>query len=97
MLSDATQQRTGQTELQTTQPGAEKAVQPAIQPVYPEWPISKRGPQTTPAPAGSRPINAIRREQVVELAYDQETGKPEEAEQPALTGQDMLKKRKERL
>lgn len=45
-------------------------------PQYPTWPVSKPGPWSTPPPPGMRPINAIRREQVTEVGYNQETGTP---------------------
>lgn len=58
--------------------------QPVVQPestevatpaVFPEWPTSKRGPQTTPPPPGMHP-DARRPEQLIEVNYDQETGEP---------------------
>ena len=54
---------------------AETAVQ-RVTPQYPAWPTSKPGPQSTPPPPGMRPISAIRREQVAEVGYNQETGEP---------------------
>jgi hypothetical protein len=51
-------------------------VQAGVQPRYPTWPTSQRGPMTTPPPPGQRPINAQRSEQVAEVGYNQETGEP---------------------
>ncbi|GCE26318.1 hypothetical protein KDA_18020 [Dictyobacter alpinus] len=50
-----------------------------VQPSWPSWPTSKPGPTTMPPPQGMRPLNAYRREQVVEVGYNQETGKPIDA------------------
>lgn len=41
-------------------------VQP-VAPRLPAWPTSRSGPLTTPPPPGTRPINPLRSEQVVEL------------------------------
>ena len=51
-----------------------------VQPAFPTWPISLPGPFRVQPPPGTRPINAVRSEQVVMLGYDQATGKPAEAE-----------------
>jgi hypothetical protein len=67
----AEQQSTAQANVQP----AKTAVQ-RVTPHYPAWPSSKPGPQTTPVPPGMRPISAIRREQVAEVGYNQETGEP---------------------
>jgi len=64
---------------------------------FPAWPTSKPGPRTTPSPAGTKPINAIRREQVTPVIYDQETGEPELPEETKVTGEQRLGKRKQRL
>ncbi|GHO93703.1 hypothetical protein KSF_037510 [Reticulibacter mediterranei] len=64
---------------------------------YPAWPTSKPGPRTTPPPAGTKPINAIRREQVTPVIYDQETGEPVLPEETKVTGEQRLGKRKQRL
>ena len=99
--------------LQEGTPDAHKAVQERMKPHFPEWPTSKRGPMTTPNPPGTRPINAMRSEQVAEVGYNQETGEPS-TQSPlrslpdeTLTGhtsfdqpetaQEVLRKRKERL
>ncbi|HEX4206009.1 MAG TPA: hypothetical protein VHZ51_17790 [Ktedonobacteraceae bacterium] len=72
---------------QVVVPDAERQPDPAVQPEapapqhivphYPTWPTSKPGPWVTPPPPGTKPINAWRREQVVEVGYNQETGTPE--------------------
>jgi len=79
-----------------------------IKPSYPNWPTSRPGPRSTPAPGGMRSINAIRSEQVKEPDNNQESSEVgtlslEDAtknvttpDQPE-TGQRVLKKRKERL
>ncbi len=72
----------GDVQQSTARPAAQpvsRQEQAAIQkmkPHYPDWPISKPGPWITPVPPGMRPINAIRREQVAEVGYNQETGEP---------------------
>jgi hypothetical protein len=96
---------TQKTEAKTaTQDTTQAAVQPApdttvesYQVHYPAWPTSKPGPRTTPPPAGAKPINAIRREQVTPVIYDQETGEPELPEEVKVTGEQRLGKRKQRL
>jgi hypothetical protein len=45
-----------------------------IKPRYPSWPSSKPGPQSTLPPMGMRPVNVFRPEQVVEIAYNEQTG-----------------------
>src|SRR6185312_15050548 len=47
--------------LQPGQAEAGKTVE-SYQIRWPEWPTSKPGPHTTPPPAGTKPINAIRSE-----------------------------------
>ncbi|HTI15675.1 MAG TPA: hypothetical protein VL461_14115 [Dictyobacter sp.] len=47
-----------------------------MKPIYPTWPTSKPGPQVKQPPAGMKPVNAFRPEQVAELGYDQSTGEP---------------------
>lgn len=44
-------------------------------PPLPKWPTSLPGPQATEPPPGQRPM-PTRTDQVVEIAYDQETGTP---------------------
>jgi len=61
-----------QLELSQEQPGT---LQPSTIPPLPAWPTSKRGPMTTEPPPGTRRMH-LRSEQVVELNYDQEHGKP---------------------
>jgi hypothetical protein len=52
----------------------EKAIQPIVKiPPLPPWPTSKAGPQATPPPPGQRPM-PTRTDQMVEIAYNMETG-----------------------
>jgi hypothetical protein len=95
LMQDKTQAKT-RTELQPSQAETDKTVE-SYQIRWPEWPTSKPGPRSTPPPAGMKPINAIRREQVTPVAYNQETGMTLEAEEQKLTGEQMLGKRKQRL
>jgi len=98
--------------MQEGAPNVTREVQQGMQPIYPQWPTSKRGPHITTPPPGQRPINAIRAEQVVEVGYNQATGEPatqdpirafpDEAKGPAgtdqqETAQDMIRRGKERL
>ncbi len=69
------QQSTAQSTTQPV-PGQAQSELQKVTPHYPTWPTSKRGPQSTPPPPGMRPINAIRREQMAEIGYHQETGEP---------------------
>jgi hypothetical protein len=46
------------------------------QPPYPNWPTSRPGPLAKQAPSGQRPINLLRREQMVEVGYNQATAEP---------------------
>jgi hypothetical protein len=57
-------------------PQQEQTSMQKVKPVYPAWPTSKPGPQSMPVPPGMKPINAVRREQVAEIGYNQETGEP---------------------
>ncbi|HEY4033495.1 MAG TPA: hypothetical protein VGL94_05975 [Ktedonobacteraceae bacterium] len=63
---------------QRVQPSGQRAIQESIasseavtchqmQPHYPNWPTSKPGPLAKQAPLGQRPINLLRREQMVEV------------------------------
>jgi len=108
----AEQQSTAQAKVQPAPQQAQTAVQ-RVTPHYPAWPSSKPGPQTTPVPPGMGPISAIRREQVAEAGYNQETGEPSTqspfrsqpdariTEHPgfdqAETAQEVLHRRKHRL
>ncbi len=96
-----------QTTLPASAPATERAIQPGVQPHYPEWPTSKPGPRAKLPPSGMRPVNAFRPEQVAEIGYDQATGEPgndsalysqsaDKLSQPA-TAQDALGKYKQRL
>jgi len=40
-----------------------------------KWPTSRPGPRATPPPPGEKPV-ATRTDQMIEIAYDQERGKP---------------------
>jgi hypothetical protein len=71
----AVQQSAAQVSVQPVPQQTETAIQ-RVTPSYPAWPTSKPGPQSMPVPPGMRPINAIRREQVAEAGYNQETGEP---------------------
>lgn len=52
----------------------EKAIQPITNiPPLPAWPTSKAGPEVTPPPPGERPV-PTRTDQMVEIAYNMETG-----------------------
>jgi hypothetical protein len=99
--------------LQKGSSAANRAVQERMQPRYPEWPTSQRGPMSTPPPPGTRPINPMRSEQVAEVGYNQETGEPgtqglfgstpdetltgQTSSNQTETAQEALGKRKERL
>ena len=74
MQQSATQDQ--QRALQEGVPSDQRAVQQGVQPHYPTWPTSVPGPWSTPVPPGMKPINALRREQVAEIAYNQEAGEP---------------------
>jgi hypothetical protein len=84
MAQDSTQQiltsHTTQTQsVQDTLPDSSspnKTPQSGLHIQYPAWPTSKRGPRVTPVPAGARPINAARSEQVAEIGYNQSAGDP---------------------
>ncbi len=108
-------QETNQDEQRAVQegtPNVTRDVQQGMQPIYPQWPTSKRGPHATTPPPGQRPINALRSEQVVEVGYNQVTGEPstqdpsrafpDENKGPAgtdqqETAQDVMRRGKERL
>ncbi|GCE13555.1 hypothetical protein [Tengunoibacter tsumagoiensis] len=48
-----------------------------LTPDFPQWPTSQPGPNFYAPPPGEMPVNSIRSEQMVELDYDQTTGKSE--------------------
>ena len=96
VLTQDKTQADAQTALQPTQGETSQAVE-SFQVSWPEWPTSKRGPRTTPAPVGTQAINPIRREQVTPVAYNQETGESLQPEEAKTTGEQMLGKRKQRL
>jgi len=67
---------------QRVQPSGQRVIQESISssavvtrhqmlPRYPNWPTSKPGPLAKQAPLGQRPINLLRREQMVEMNYNQ--------------------------
>ncbi len=62
--------------LQEGIPNTRKTVR--MPPHYPNWPTSRPGPLASQPGVGQRPINAQRREQMVEVGYNQETGTPRE-------------------
>jgi hypothetical protein len=64
--------------LQEGIPHTRKTVQGSMTPRYPNWPTSRPGPLASQPGVGQRSINAQRREQMVEVGYDQETGTPRE-------------------
>ncbi|GCE30472.1 hypothetical protein KDA_59560 [Dictyobacter alpinus] len=51
-----------------------------IEPIYPIWPTSQPGPMRKLPPPGMRPVNPWRSDQMVEIAYNQETGEPDEVD-----------------
>jgi hypothetical protein len=53
----------------------EKTRQKFQMPHLPPWPSSKRGPMVTEPPSGQKRM-PLRKEQVVEIDYDQEHGVP---------------------
>lgn len=105
--SKALQQSTtqeAQRALQEGLPEERQALQRHTRPHYAPWPTSTPGPWATPPPLRTKPINALRPEQVVELGYDQENigyASGAEHDQREITrhqtGQELLKKRKQRL
>ncbi len=64
--------------LQEGIPNTNKAVRESMPPQYPNWPTSRPGPLASQPGAEQRPINAQRREQMMEMGYNQETGTPRE-------------------
>jgi hypothetical protein len=88
----------------------QKVVQKRIEPRYPNWPTSKRGPLSTPPLAGMHSINPFRPEQVTQIdqtdqqsveslqysAPDASSHGPTSLDQQK-TAQDTLGKRKQRL
>lgn len=101
LTQDKTQtEQIGQTDSQTALQPKEGETGQAVESLqvrWPEWPTSKPGPRTTPAPAGTKAINRIRREQVTPYVYDQETGESVQPKEQKTTGEQMLGKRKQRL
>ncbi len=74
-------QRALQDELRSLQegtPNTNKAVRDGMSPRYPNWPTSRPGPLASQPGVGQRPVNALRREQMMETGYNQETGTPRE-------------------
>lgn len=64
--------------LQEGTPNTNQAVRESMAPRYPNWPTSRPGPLASQPGVGQRPINALRREQMVETGYNQEAGTPRE-------------------
>ena len=62
------QQENEATQLETT-------TQKSLLPLLPHWPTSKPGPMVTEPPPGQKRVH-LRKEQVVEIDYDQERGVP---------------------
>jgi hypothetical protein len=56
-------------------PQLETTLQKSKIPPLPPWPTSKRGPMVTEPPPGQKRVH-LRKEQVVEIDYDQELGVP---------------------
>jgi len=56
-------------------PQLETALQKSKIPTLPPWPTSKRGPMVTEPPPGQKRVH-LRKEQVIEIDYDQELGVP---------------------
>ncbi|GHO53112.1 hypothetical protein [Ktedonobacter robiniae] len=83
--------------LQGQAPADNTALSGEVKVVFPEWPSSRPGPRTTPSPTGMKPINAIRREQVTEVEYNQETGVSEIRGAEEKTSPFIHKKPKQRL
>ena len=89
-----------QTSVQQSATSSQEVVWIGVQPNWPSWPSSKPGPRSTPPPAGMRPINALRPEQLEEVGYNQQTGEPATHRQVSLdqpTAQTALGKYKQRL
>ena len=60
--------------MQLEEEQQEKAIQPVSKmPPLPPWPTSSPGPKVTPPGPGERPV-PTRTDQMVEVAYDMETG-----------------------
>jgi hypothetical protein len=53
----------------------ETAIQDPKLPPLPHWPTSRPGPEVTEPPPGTKRVH-LRKEQVVEIDYDQERGVP---------------------
>ncbi len=67
------QQESEATQLETT---AQKPItQQTTIPPLPHWPTSRPGPMVTEPPPGTKRVH-LRKEQVVEIDYDQERGVP---------------------
>jgi hypothetical protein len=62
-------------EQENEAPKLETAPQKSKMPPLPPWPTSKRGPMVTEPPPGQKRVH-LRKEQVVEIDYDQELGVP---------------------
>jgi len=60
-------QPSGQRAIQESISSSEAVTRHQMQPHYPNWPTSKPGPLAKQPPLGQRPINLLRREQMVEV------------------------------
>jgi hypothetical protein len=57
----------GQRAIQESASSSRAVTRHRMQPRYPNWPTSKPGPLAKQPPLGQRPINLLRREQMVEV------------------------------
>jgi len=62
-------------EQENEAPQLETTLRKSKIPSLPPWPTSKRGPMVTEPPPGQKRVH-LRKEQVVEIDYDQERGVP---------------------
>lgn len=99
MTQDSTQQiltsNTTQQSVQSAPSTSNQTLQGDLHVHFPAWPTSKPGPRVTPVPAGSKPINAARREQVAEIGYNQVVGEPADPTRPIPQSDPALKELEE--
>ncbi len=69
-------QQAGLRAMQQDMSSSSMLTQHHLQARYPNWPTSKPGPLAKQALPGQRSINALRREQMVEVDYHQATAEP---------------------
>ncbi len=72
----AEQSETTEAAVQVIARPEQAAARPVVRIAFPEWPTSRRGPQSTPPPPGTHSMNPLRPEQLAEIGYNQETGEP---------------------